>query len=118
MLFNIGVEIGQLVALGVIVGVAKLALRWRRPAPNSQRIVFGTIAATGLVAAAVISSPSGETDRERQALDGKEGRSTTCSERSSPPPSFPEGDGHPAKAFYGPRETAPVEAPGHAVGHG
>jgi hydrogenase/urease accessory protein HupE len=117
VLFNVGVELGQLVALGVIVGLGTLAVRWRRPAPGSERLVFGALAATGLVAAGVLSFPSEGPQAERVA--GKRDTPTACSVLTSQPPAFPEGDTrHPGKRFYGPRETAPRENLGHGIGHG
>ena len=117
LLFNVGVELGQLVALGVIVGLGTLAVRVLRVPPSARRPAFGLLLATGLVAAAVISFPSEQPQAERVA--GKSGAPTACSVLTSQPPAFPEGDArHPGKRFYGPRETAPREDLGHGIGHG
>jgi hydrogenase/urease accessory protein HupE len=117
LLFNVGVEVGQLVALAVIVGLGTLAVRVLRPSPRARRPAFGLLLATGLVAAAVLSFPSAEPQAERVA--GKGGAPTACSVLTSQPPAFPEGDArHPGKRFYGPRETPPREDLGHGIGHG
>ncbi len=117
LLFNVGVEIGQLVALSVIVGLGTLAMRGLRVPARARRPAFGFLLATGLVAAAVISFPSEEPRAQRVAGNG--GSPTACSVLTSQPPAFPEGDGrHPGKRFYGPRETPPREELGHGIGHG
>ena len=52
--FNVGVEIGQLLALTVIVGLGALLLR-RLPRQRLQRAAYTTFIATGLIAAGALS---------------------------------------------------------------
>jgi hydrogenase/urease accessory protein HupE len=116
LLFNVGVEIGQLVALAVIFGVGALLVRWLRPSEEIRQTAFIALAGAGLVAAAVISFPSGETDPQRERVTAG-GKTTACTEIGAQP-AFSPGGGHPAKAFYGPGETAPEEDLAHVLGDG
>jgi len=109
VLFNFGVEVGQLLALAVMVGVGVLvSRRLRRPA-DARRPAFAMLTAAGLVAAAVISFPGAEPETVA--------RGSMCTERQSEPPQSLAG-GHPPKRFYGPSETAPVKDLSHVVGDG
>jgi hydrogenase/urease accessory protein HupE len=116
LLFNVGVELGQLTALTVIVGAGTLLVRWTRPSPDTRQAAFGVLAAAGLVAAAVISFPTDETSAERERLSAG-GQATACTESAAQPRPAP-GGGHPQKTFYGPNETAPEEDLAHVVGDG
>jgi hydrogenase/urease accessory protein HupE len=114
VLFNVGVEIGQLTAIAIIVGLGSIALRRlgelrvRQPA---QRAASGLLVAAGLIAAVVlgISGAGGEEDAYAAG----------CSERSATPPSGEVlGGDHPAKRFYGPGEKIPGTDFAHVVGDG
>ena len=111
ILFNVGVEIGQLVALTIMVGVGTLLARRLSRRGEVTRYAFTALAVAGLIAAAAISFQGGEDQAAQVAQRG------TCIERTSAMPPFMGGD-HPAKSFYGPGETAPVEDLTHVLGDG
>ena len=122
LLFNVGVEVGQLVALGVIVGLGTLVARALADREQAARYALGAIAISGLVAAAVISFPGGETGTrsvaEQSADEDDAGqRRGACTQADSQPPQFIGGD-HPDKLFFGPQESAPVEDLTHVIGDG
>lgn len=124
ILFNVGVELGQLVALAVIVGLGTLLVRGLRDRARAARYAFGAIAVAGLVAAAVLSFPGGKTRSDEAPVvaeeTGEEGSAeteSTCAQENSPPPRF-IGGGHPAKQFFGPDEKAPEEDLVHVIGDG
>ena len=120
ILFNVGVEVGQLTALAVIVGVGALVVRGLGNRGQAARYAFGAIAVAGLVGAAVISLPDEETrsgeERVVADADGEEA-ATACTQEDSQPPQF-VGGGHPAKQFFGPEEEAPEADLVHVVGDG
>lgn len=123
LLFNVGVEVGQLVALGVICGLGALLARSLSDRARAARYTLGAIAVSGLVAAVVISLPGGEersqsaaADPDAAAADGAR-RLGACSQSDSQPPPF-IGGGHPDKLFFGPDETAPVADLTHVIGDG
>src|SRR5215216_5008006 len=58
LVFNAGVEIGQLTALAVIVGLGTFAVHRLALRPREARLAYGMRVATGLLAAAVMSFPS------------------------------------------------------------
>ena len=120
LLFNVGVELGQLAALTVIVTVGTLIARQMSEPEAVRRAAFGMLAAGGLVAAAILSFPSEQatqqSEPERPAAtpiaiaDG-------CAEGSWRQDRL-AGGGHPAKRFYEPRETAPERDLAHVIGDG
>jgi HupE / UreJ protein/Protein of unknown function (DUF3105) len=114
VLFNVGVEIGQLTAIAIIVGLGSIVvrrLRELRERETAQRAVSALLVPTGLVAAVVlgISGAGGEEDAYAAG----------CSERPAAPPSAEglAGD-HPGKRFYGPGEEIPGTDFAHVVGDG
>ena len=121
LLFNVGVEVGQLAALGVIFGLGTLLARSLSNREQAARYALGAIAISGLVAAAVISFPGEETGTEPVAEqgEGEDARSArgTCTQSDSQPPQFIGGD-HPDKMFFGPEERAPAEDLTHVIGDG
>lgn len=112
LLFNVGVELGQLTALTVIVGLGVLFVRYAKPRSDTRRVAFGTIAAVGLVAAIVLPLAAADSGDPLETAGGP-----CAAEQAAPPPVTPQG-GHPSKAFFGPEEEAPDEDLGHVVGDG
>ena len=116
LLFNIGVELGQLVALAVIVGLGTLLVRnvqdVRDRMEELRRYLFFAIGVAGLAAAAVISFPE-SADSGREELAGGE-----CTLEQTTPPQAAPGAGHPEKPFFGPQEPPPEEDLAHVVGDG
>src|SRR5215213_1595150 len=109
VLFNVGVELGQLLALAVMVGIGVLVVRRLRQPADARRPAFAMLTLAGLVAAAVISFPAGEPETVA--------RGSACIERQAQPPQSLAG-GHPRKRFYGPSETPPAQDLAHVVGDG
>ena len=109
LLFNVGVEIGQLAALAVIVGIGVLISRGVADAAEWSKVAYVALVAAGLVAAAVLSFPA---DEDEVAVAGQCSREDTETE-----PLVPGAD-HPAKNFYGPTEQAPEADLSHVVGDG
>lgn len=115
LLFNVGVELGQLTALAIIVGVGTLLVRWLRPNEELRKTAFIALVGVGLVAAAIISfPPKDSSDSERVTAGGQE---TSCTETTSQPTPLP-GGGHPAKVFFSANERPPEEDLAHVVGDG
>lgn len=119
ILFNIGVEFGQLAALTVIVGLGMLFARFvRGERRQAAKAAFAGIALSGLLAAAVMSFPDGDTRSDKQPVAAKNGEpKSACTQQDSQPPQF-AGGGHPAKRFFGPDEQAPDADLTHVIGDG
>ena len=115
ILFNVGVEVGQLVALTVIAGIGTLLARRLRDRAATARFAFGTIAGVGLLAAVVMSLPDLEAAQEKKPVVAE--TRTACAQEDSTPPQFIGGD-HPSKKFFDPGETAPEEDLIHVIGDG
>lgn len=109
VLFNVGVEAGQLVALGVIVGIGTLLARRLEDAAEWRKVIYISLTAAGVVAAALLSFPS---DDDSTSL------ATGCSETDTELEPVVPGADHPAKSFYGPQEEAPEADLAHVVGDG
>ena len=106
ILFNIGIELGQLTVLAVVVAVWRLVAKLLRQPTKSERVAFGAMVAAGLIAAVVLPFTA-STDA---AVTGE----GTCTESDYAPPA-PIGGGHPPKRFFGPTEAAPSEDMGHVL---
>ena len=109
--FNIGIEIGQLLAVTIMVGIVWL-LGTRVPRWSAVRTgVYAAMGVAGAVAAVLLFAGVGE---DRTAIAG-----TTNSCRVTP--SLTRGGAagkHPEKDFYGPTENASDEDLGHVRGDG
>ena len=113
LLFNVGVELGQLVALAVIVGIGALLARDIGDREEEIRhYCFFAIGVAGLVAAAVISFPDSSS-----SSDGEELAGGACTQQAAQAPQV-LGGGHPEQQFFGPDEDAPEEDLGHVTGDG
>jgi hypothetical protein len=111
--FNVGVEIGQLMAIAVIVAIGYFvlpAVDW----PRVRRAAFGLLVATGLLAAFVLSLGAAAGEDED---GGSTQASAGCEQTDTGPPGTLAG-GHPPKRFYGPGEKAPTVDLEHVVGDG
>lgn len=112
--FNVGVEMGQVTAIFVMVGIATLvtsAVGADRHKTTGQLAAAGLLL-VGVVAASVITTQQldGDADTEPVAADA-----CTVADRTQ---TFPGTGGHAAKNFYGPAETAPLGDFGHSLGDG
>jgi hydrogenase/urease accessory protein HupE len=116
LLFNVGVELGQLAALAVIVGIGTLLVRGMPDRGRAARYACGAIALSGLVAAAMMSFPDAETRSNRKPLV-TDAEVAACTQQDTQPPAFAGGD-HPPKQFFGPDEEAPEADFAHVIGDG
>lgn len=114
--FNVGVEIGQLAALTAIVAVGSLLARSLRR-PPVRRLVFGSLAAVGLVAAVVLSFPSAEERRAEEVRAAGLSPDAPCEVSEAEPPAL-AGGGHPPKQFFDPGEAVSEEDLTHVMGDG
>jgi len=118
ILFNIGVEIGQLTALAVIVGLGTLAVRKLRLPRENAHFAYSGLIVAGILAALLMAFPIGEDEPAgKQVASSTEESSETCDVENATPPTALGGE-HPAKAFYGPDEIAPEENLTHVIGDG
>jgi hypothetical protein len=117
LLFNVGVEIGQLTALTAIVGAGTLIARRLSNADEMRRYSFGALALSGLLAAAVLSFPSAETRSNQRTLADAAGQGSACTQRDAAMPRFAGGD-HPDKKFFAPDERARDEDLTHVITDG
>ena len=113
LLFNVGVELGQAVAV-LAFGAVLIALT--RHAPRVRRLVlepaFVLIGTAGLVGA-VILAVDGNDDEAAPVMEA----SSNC--RQSPAPPAPSNNaGHPDFKFYGPGDLLPRENFDHVIGDG
>jgi hydrogenase/urease accessory protein HupE len=95
--FNVGLEIGQLAAIAVMVGVvwagARVISNWR----TVRTVAYAGLVVAGLVAAAVLSLDG--LSEEDPVLAS---RACTQEDGLEPPPTV--GGGHPSKKFFDPGE--------------
>jgi hydrogenase/urease accessory protein HupE len=124
--FNLGLEVGQLIAIGVIVGIGALLLRALPDWSKFRRGAFGAIALAGLLAAAILpltavetkTSPTQQASAGEPADGEDSGKVGSCRlEAGLTPPSGFAG-GHPPKLFYEPGEQAPEADLDHVIGDG
>jgi hydrogenase/urease accessory protein HupE len=113
LVFNIGIELGQLTALFAIVGIVTLALRLLRGSLLARRLAFGALAVAGFVGAIVVATSPDETTPAVQAAEAR----GSCTERAIPPPK-PTPENHGDRTFYGPKENVPLKGFAHVIGHG
>ncbi len=114
VLFNVGVEIGQLTAIALIVGLGLVVarrIRGLRDRGMVQRAVSGALIPAGLIAAVLLAVSGAGSEEEAYAAG--------CSERPADQPSEQglSGD-HPAKRFYEPDEEIPGADFAHVLGDG
>jgi hypothetical protein len=111
--FNVGIEIGQLLAIVVMVLIGKAFTKfvtW----PRAERAAHGGLIAAGLVAAIVLVTITATAPADAGGNDALAGCEVKPTRESYPPG---EG-GHPAKEFYGPAEQYPAVDFGHVLGDG
>jgi hydrogenase/urease accessory protein HupE len=121
LLFNLGVEIGQAIAVMGFAFLGWLIVEtWGRPRPRMRRLSFTTIGTAGLIGAMVLSLPgpgdtveSGEAEVLAAEQAAEPAPEPACRvvevEAASPPP----GGGHPERRFYEPTEAYPELDFGH-----
>ncbi|MGH3752230.1 MAG: HupE/UreJ family protein [Pseudonocardiaceae bacterium] len=107
--FNVGIEIGQLLAVVVMVALGKLFTRlitW----PKAPRLAYGGLVAVGLVAAVVLAVATPSSADQVEAFG-------SCTVRPNTQNYSGEGD-HPGKDFFEPGEETPEADFGHLIGDG
>lgn len=113
IMFNIGLEVGQLAAIAVFVGLVTILTRHAPRWETVRRVAYGGLAAAGLIAAGVLSFP-GDDDT---ATTASKNLDAACTQARSEPPAY-QGGGHPKKTFFAAEETAdPVDLV-HVIGDG
>jgi hypothetical protein len=120
ILFNIGVELGQLTALAIIVGLGTLAVRALKLPRENAHFAYSGLIVAGLLAALLMAFPiSGDDEPATTQLAGETESQNRdgCTHESATPPTALGGD-HPAKNYYGPDEIAPDEDLTHVIGDG
>ncbi|PTL60268.1 HupE/UreJ family protein [Paraconexibacter algicola] len=116
--FNVGVEIGQLVAVLIMFAIvfllAKRIARWT----EVRRSMFAVIGVAGLLAAVVLAV-QGEDDQPNATPDRNVSSATAgvCTTVDETPVGGLAGQ-HPAKKFFGPAEQVPEEDLAHVRGDG
>jgi hypothetical protein len=111
LLFNIGVELGQAVAVLAFAGAGALLVAIKASRESQRRPAFAVIAAAGAIGAAILALPS-EATRD----PGKE-VGAACSEEPVAAPAVNDA-GHPRRQFYGPDDTPPKDQFQHVMGDG
>lgn len=109
--FNIGVEIGQVLALFVIALIASY-LPAKFTSEKAQRVASTSLIVLGILAATLVVIDRANRPAPAAAASGP----CTAGERQD---TLPLGrGGHPARDFYQPTETAPLGDFGHVLGDG
>ena len=106
MLFNVGIELGQLAVLLVVVGLWKLLGRLVRQPAATKRVTLAAIAVAGLIAAAILPFTASSTEAAVAE--------STCTETGYTPTAT-GGGAHPPKRFFLPAEPAPTEEMNHVI---
>ena len=119
ILFNIGVEIGQLTALAIIVGLGTLAVRALKVPRENAHFAYSGLIVAGILAALLMAFPIFGEDEPAptQVANTAEESSETCSVETATPPTALGGT-HPPKTYFGPDEMANEEDLTHVVGDG
>jgi len=120
ILFNIGVELGQLTALTIIVGLGTLAVRTLRIPRENAHFAYSGLIVAGILAALLMAFPIFGEDEPAptQVANSSESESSEgCNvENASPPTAL--GGTHPPKTYFGPDEMANEEDLTHVIGDG
>lgn len=111
LLFNIGVELGQAVAVVAFVGAGALLVRLKAVRERDRRPAFTAIALAGAVGAAVLSLPSDPASSQATQI------SPACTEATIKGPAVNDA-GHPPQQFYEPDEQPPIDKLEHVKGDG
>lgn len=115
--FNVGIEIGQLAAIGLMMGVGRVA-RTMLGRPRVQRAAFATLAVVGTASAATFAGLAAV-----DIMDGDGGTAVapstaSCTEAKRTVGFRLGGGGHPEKEFFEPAETIPSTDFAHVIGDG
>lgn len=111
--FNVGVEIGQLIAVVAMFMLGDVLSHFL-PKLRNPRLSHGALVAAGVVAASILALTSGGQALRPVQADPAVGACTVRDRTET----FPAGGGHPAKDFFEPGETVPATSFGHVIGDG
>lgn len=116
LFFNVGIELGQLLAIGVAAGLARIAVGVLRR-NRVQQGVFAALGLTGMVAAATFAGLAAVDIADGdEAVTVESTGGCTVGERTL---RFTLGDGgHPPQKFYEPGRELPTDDFGHVIGDG
>lgn len=106
--FNVGIEIGQLLAIACMVAVG-IVVRTVLPRLRDTRLAHGTLAGVGAIAAVALAVTGGET-ATAQTVGSCQVRDRT--------ETFPFSANHPTADFFDPTDQVPANAFGHIIGDG
>lgn len=117
--FNVGIELGQLLAIAAVVlfGLLVLEVSNRREVARRPNVVRGanaTVLVVGLVATGVMATRAGSSDPYDDLAAASDAGCTVARQEA---PLVYEG-GHPARSFFAPGETYAEADFGHVVGDG
>ncbi|MTD45437.1 hypothetical protein GKE82_14355 [Conexibacter sp. W3-3-2] len=114
--FNVGIEIGQLIAVLVMFGVVRLLAQEVPRWPAVRRGLFATMAAVGLVLAVVLTVRGDDEEAGPVRLAGTTAQAgcTTVEEIAT----GGAAGGHPEQKFFGATETVPEDDLAHVRGDG
>lgn len=112
LMFNVGIEAGQAVAVVAFFALGALLTRAWHGRERARRPTYAALGLAGSIGASVIflTSLGGGDAADAVAAEG-------CRTETSVPPTA-LGGGHPAKDYFGPEEVAPVEDLQHVIGDG
>ncbi len=118
LLFNIGVEIGQAIAVLGFAAIGWLIVNFYGNPVKLRQPAFMTIALAGLIGAMILSlpGPSGEeTIEQRPVVKVEEKELATCQVVNAVTKPSGVGSSHPERRFYEPGEEYPAEEFGHSM---
>jgi len=114
--FNVGIEIGQLVAVLVMFGLVAAAARSITAWPRVRQAAFAVLAVAGLVAAVALGLTAGDEDPAAVRLAGSAADSG-CTVVDETPAGARSGD-HPERKFLAPGDEVREEDLAHVRGDG
>lgn len=117
--FNLGIEVGQLIAIAAVLAAALGASRvvGALRSEQTRRVAFAAMLVVGATVAPVMAYEAlAGTSSQAGSVALPEGSGCSVADRTRPLPA--EGGGHPPRVFYGPDEVAPGADFGHALGDG
>ncbi len=117
--FNVGIEIGQLVAVLVMFGVVFVAAQRVQRWTEVRRGVFAALGVAGLLAAVVVAAQGEDPEPAGVAapIASAPAKAQCTTVEETPAPGGLAG-GHPEKKFFGPDEQVPEEDLAHVIGDG
>lgn len=111
--FNVGVEVGQVLAVGAIVAIGyALARSSSKPAGDARRLAFSLITLAGVVGVAVLLYPGSDEANEGEVL------SAGCKQTAAASVPFDPAASHPERTFYGPKDPVDEANLDHVMGDG